>query len=626
MKTVKEKILSTVIPAIVVIGVFIVILVLFNISQSISHQSKILSENARQHALQILDRDHDYLMAEFSRLSEKLGRNMRSLNSDPTVVQGLEKGHIKALQGVLEQTCQTDHLDFAVLYDDSGVFQESYPRNVNSEKLQNLLKRLGLDQMMADYRNGDIKVKDTRQYFNLRLDADQLSGLGLEAESVAGQGVIAMAAAGPALDDFGDPVGLSLIGILLNRHHANLIELYEHTGTISLLFMDKTPLAFAGFDKDHLAIGSFRLDADIVSMVYQALNPVDIRLELMGKIYVSECSTIKAHDGENIGIVCVGLPQEKIMTMERAIHATSIQMKNSVRNELFLTVAGAVISFAMLIVLVANRIERQIGANAANISFISERIVSTSDHLLTTSRKMAEIARELASSGEISSASLDETTEIIQKNAERTLRIDELITAASDTANDASLAVKRLARSIQEASISGEDVKQVFEIINGISFQTKLLALNASIEAARVGEVGAGFSVVAGEVKRLADQASAEAGKTASLIKASTENIQESAAIAVQVGEAFQNLMDMGKETEALVKDAAAASVDQAEQIRLVNQTFLDLNPVYRQTTEHARQCEKISKQMKAASEELNALVAVLTVLTGRKTMGPAWG
>lgn len=617
MKTVKSKILSGILPAIAVIGVFIVVLVSFDISQSIGSQSKILSADARQQALRILDRDHGHLLSKFHYTSEELGRSMHSLDADPTVIQSLERGQIKALQGVLEQTCKADGLDFAVLYDRDGVFQESYPRNVNAEKLHDFIKSLGLDGMMAGYQSGDIQAEEAERHFNLRLSGEQLSGLGLE-----GEGAIAMAAAGLVLDDFGDMVGVSLMGILLNQHHEHFLELYDKHQTVSLLCMDGTPIISAGFERENRGADALQLKCDVVSKVYNASDVVDVQLELRGQTYVSKCSAIRSHTGEDIGVVCVGLPEKQVRRMERNIHASSMQMKNSIRNELFLTVAGSVLIFSLLTVWIARRIERQIGSNAAGVSVISERVISTSNALWSASRDMSEVARELASAGETSSASLDEAAGIIQNNTERTLHANDVIAATTTTAKDARLAMDRLTQSIQSVSDSGESVQQVIEVINEIAFQTKLLALNASVEAARAGKVGAGFGVVASEVKRLADRASVEAGKTAALINATAESIQESASIAVQVGDAFQNLMNMAKELEVLVNEIVAGSVEQSARIQLVNETFNELQPAYQQTAEHAEKCTMISEEMKASSAQLNAHVAGLAALTNQRRRG----
>jgi methyl-accepting chemotaxis protein len=110
--------------------------------------------------------------------------------------------------------------------------------------------------------------------------------------------------------------------------------------------------------------------------------------------------------------------------------------------------------------------------------------------------------------------------------------------------------------------------------IDDIAFQTNLLALNASIEAARAGEAGAGFSVVAGEVRNLAGRSAAAARKTDELVRRNTEKIQEGHERLVETSDAFQAVSETVAQAVANMGEIVTASTAQAEGIRRVEETL----------------------------------------------------
>ena len=112
---------------------------------------------------------------------------------------------------------------------------------------------------------------------------------------------------------------------------------------------------------------------------------------------------------------------------------------------------------------------------------------------------------------------------------------------------------------------------KIIKEINEIAFQTNLLALNAAVEAARAGEAGQGFAVVADEVRNLAKRSAAAATNTSTLIEGSARNAQNGVSLAVEVSQAFEEIVDGFSKTSALINEIATASNEQALGIEQVN-------------------------------------------------------
>jgi hypothetical protein len=162
----------------------------------------------------------------------------------------------------------------------------------------------------------------------------------------------------------------------------------------------------------------------------------------------------------------------------------------------------------------------------------------------------------------------------IEENAARARRSSELLAQLQSLFDRVEGLMTRLRDTTESSRKAGEETAQVVGTIDDIAFQTNLLALNASIEAARAGEAGAGFSVVAGEVRNLAGRSAAAARKTDELVRRNTEKIQEGHERLVETSDAFQAVSETVAQAVANMGEIVTASTAQAEGIRRVEETL----------------------------------------------------
>ena len=127
---------------------------------------------------------------------------------------------------------------------------------------------------------------------------------------------------------------------------------------------------------------------------------------------------------------------------------------------------------------------------------------------------------------------------------------------------------------------STEETQKIIKTIDEIAFQTNLLALNAAVEAARAGEAGAGFAVVAGEVRNLALRAAEAAKNTSNLIEDIVGNIRGGAALVETTEQDFKRVADNSSKAVNLVAEISGASREQSQGIEQINTAVTEMNNV----------------------------------------------
>ena len=192
----------------------------------------------------------------------------------------------------------------------------------------------------------------------------------------------------------------------------------------------------------------------------------------------------------------------------------------------------------------------------------------------------AQVAREQTVKDKVAGIGrvLDELTRSIESIARNTERSRDLAVQTQQEAGDGNALLDRSREAVLEIQRSSRDVHEIIDTISDIAAQTNLLAFNAAIEAARAGEHGLGFSVVAGEVRKLAEKSGKAAREIGKLINETINRVNEGSLLSDQVKHAFGRIeRSVGNTTESIARIHEAASA-QAEASRDVGELLVQLS------------------------------------------------
>lgn len=235
-------------------------------------------------------------------------------------------------------------------------------------------------------------------------------------------------------------------------------------------------------------------------------------------------------------------------------------------------------------------------ANNVNIGSIS---MSQSSTLL------AEGASEQASAVEQLSASVEQISAQVELNARNALKVSEFIEQTKKIAQEGDKQMKRMVEATEEIRKESINIRNIVDSIDEIAFQTNLLALNAAVEAARAGQYGKGFSVVADEVRNLAIRSSQAVNTTSELIKNSMQKAEDGAKIATETASYLTKIVSDVEEVSGLISNIARASDEQNTGIQQINIGISQVSDVVQTTSNTAEKASIESQTLAGLSSQL---------------------
>ena len=280
-----------------------------------------------------------------------------------------------------------------------------------------------------------------------------------------------------------------------------------------------------------------------------------------------------------------------------------------------------------------NELSHLLNTAMGSVAGTSTQVASASEELSATVRQMTMRLDEQAKrSTQVATAAteMSQTVVDIAKNASNiatsavdTLKIAEIgESVVSQTVSEVRVISNTVAESASRITTLGERSKQIFEIVDvikDIADQTNLLALNAAIEAARAGEQGRGFAVVADEVRKLAEKtskATAEVGamigaiqdETSKAVQAMTESqtrVEKGVSLSAEAGDALHRILDSVRGLQSMVQQIASATEEMSTVSDTISSDIELIADVSRETSGSAAEIEDASNGLAKLSADL---------------------
>lgn len=258
-------------------------------------------------------------------------------------------------------------------------------------------------------------------------------------------------------------------------------------------------------------------------------------------------------------------------------------------------------------------IESSLASIVHNMDVSADGVSSGSNQIANGAQLLAEGTTRQATAIEEINATISNITKQVSETAENASTANGYAATSLHAVENQSQQMQEMLQAMGDIKEQSSKISNIIKTIEDIAFQTNILALNASVEAARAGNAGKGFAVVADEVRNLAAKSAQAASDTNTLISATIKSIDSGVSLAKSTADSLSEVMEHTKSTSNIIQQINAAAIQQAEAVQQVSVGMSDVSGVVSQNSataeETAASCEELASQSNILRQQVSKFV-----------------
>jgi methyl-accepting chemotaxis protein len=257
-----------------------------------------------------------------------------------------------------------------------------------------------------------------------------------------------------------------------------------------------------------------------------------------------------------------------------------------------------------------NQINASLSGTMTEISGASDQVLTGARAISTSSMSLAQGATEQASSVEELNAMVSEIQTQTTENTDNSQQASKMADASKRNAEAGNIEMKELLQAMEGITQSSTKISNIIKTIEDIASQTNLLALNAAVEAARAGEHGKGFTVVAGEVRSLAEKSRQAAQETNNLIQESIQRVSDGTKRANDTAGSLEKIVKNVSDVSEVISRISSASLRQQEAITSVGDGLGQISQVVQSNSATSEESAAAAQELNGQSETLKQMIS----------------